>query len=136
MSYAAIWIAGHPRTKGSFVPVKAGAFTKLRPAGKYTRAWCDHAKAVLLDQWKHPLLEGPVRVDFLFLLPKPKTVTRPKPTGRFDGDLDKLIRGILDAGTGVVYVDDSQASTFGETRKRWAPSPEECGVWATFSRDI
>ena len=134
-TFPAIWIPGHPRTKGSFTPVKSGPFTKLRPAGKYTQAWCAHAKAVLLERWKHEILEGPVSVEFTFLLPKPKTVTRAQPTGRYDGDVDKLIRAIMDSATGIVYLDDSQVTTIERARKRWATAPEDCGVWVTFSRD-
>lgn len=35
-------------------------------------------------------------------------------------DLDKLKRAILDALTGIAFVDDSQVVGFGDTRKRWA----------------
>jgi len=35
-------------------------------------------------------------------------------------DLDKLVRGVLDALTGVCYVDDSQVTTI-ECEKVWRP---------------
>ena len=51
----------------------------------------------------------PVRVDLVFLLPKPPS--RPKrrrcwPTVK--PDIDKLVRAVLDALTSVVFTDDAQ----------------------------
>lgn len=51
-------------------------------------------------------VEGPVRVNLIFHLKRPKTVKRLFPI--VAPDLDKLIRGVLDGLTGVAYVDDAQ----------------------------
>lgn len=53
----------------------------------------------------------PVVVSAVFSLPRPRTVTvrkRPWPTSHTSGDVDKLLRSVLDAITGVLIVDDSQ----------------------------
>jgi len=65
------------------------------------------------------LFEGPVRLSLMFVIPRPKGHYR---SGRFAGelrqnvprfptkkpDLTKLVRGVEDALTGIVWRDDSQ----------------------------
>ena len=51
-------------------------------------------------------MEGPVAIELDFFLLKPRTIKRDYPT--VPPDLDKLIRAVLDALTGIVYRDDSQ----------------------------
>lgn len=48
----------------------------------------------------------PVKMTIVFTMPRPRTVKRPFPS--VPPDLDKLIRGCLDALTGIAYVDDGQ----------------------------
>ena len=52
------------------------------------------------------LIEGPVAMQLDFYMLKPRTVKREAPT--VPPDLDKLIRAVLDALTGIVYLDDAQ----------------------------
>ena len=47
-----------------------------------------------------------VIIDLMFCMPKPTSVKRPIPSTR--PDLDKLIRAVLDALTGIAYIDDGQ----------------------------
>jgi Holliday junction resolvase RusA-like endonuclease len=49
---------------------------------------------------------NPVEMVIEFRLPRPKTVKRDLPY--VAPDLDKLIRAVLDALTGIAYVDDGQ----------------------------
>ena len=51
-------------------------------------------------------IDGPVSISLDFYLRRPRTVTRQLPT--VPPDLDKLIRGVLDALSGTAYDDDSQ----------------------------
>ena len=60
-------------------------------------------------------------------------VVRKYPTGRFDGDIDKLMRGMLDAMTGIVYKDDSQVIR-GNLEQDYTDSLP--GVWITISDDV
>lgn len=49
---------------------------------------------------------GPIAIECVFSLRRGKTVKREHPITR--PDLDKLVRCVLDALTGVAYLDDSQ----------------------------
>lgn len=51
-------------------------------------------------------IDGPVVLQVTFELARPKTVKREYPS--VAPDLDKLVRAIGDALTGIVWVDDSQ----------------------------
>lgn len=65
------------------------------------------AVAALPDDWSP--IDGPVSVDLMFRMPRPKTVRRDYPTGAREGDVDKLARAVLDAlTTAQVFVDDSR----------------------------
>jgi crossover junction endodeoxyribonuclease RusA len=62
-------------------------------------AWAaKQAGATLSDQ--------PIDMAMVFIMPRPKSVKRPFPT--VAPDLDKLVRGVLDALTGIAYLDDAQ----------------------------
>ena len=52
--------------------------------------------------------KNPVAIDLVFVQLKPKTVKRNEPS--VAPDLDKLIRGVLDALTAIAYVDDGQVT--------------------------
>jgi len=87
-----------------------------------------HANAPALSAWRSAIRKeaklqgavkwtGPVGMRISFGI-KPPIDTRhgyPKTP-----DLDKLVRGVLDALTGVCYVDDSQVTTI-ECEKVWRP---------------
>lgn len=76
---------------------------RLKPWRKniVNAAW----QAIDLDRWE--TTTAPVTVLLTFALPRPKTVKRHCPTVK--PDLDKLIRGVLDAlTTAGVYADDAQ----------------------------
>ena len=51
-------------------------------------------------------VEGAIGIEILFRVRRPKTVKRDYPT--VAPDLDKYIRGVLDALTGIAYQDDAQ----------------------------
>jgi crossover junction endodeoxyribonuclease RusA len=51
-------------------------------------------------------VEGAIGVEVTFKVRRPKTVIREHPT--VAPDLDKYVRGLLDALTGIAYNDDSQ----------------------------
>lgn len=50
--------------------------------------------------------DKPISMTLIFIMKKPKTVSRQYPT--VAPDLDKLVRGVLDALTAIAYKDDSQ----------------------------
>jgi crossover junction endodeoxyribonuclease RusA len=61
-----------------------------------------------------PRFEGAIALTVGFFLPKPKRpkhdrhITRP--------DLDKLVRGICDALTGIIWLDDAQVTVISATK--------------------
>lgn len=79
--------------------------------------------------------DGPCCVEATFVLPRPKShfrkngELRPSAPMRHVSkpDGDKLLRAVLDALTGIAWVDDSQAD-FALARKRYADPGEQPGV--------
>ncbi len=84
------------------------------------------------------LLDGPVSMSCIFWFTRPKKHYR---TGKYSHllrddapvykgsapDLDKLLRAIGDALTGVVYTDDARVATW-QASKRWAIGGNPAGV--------
>lgn len=62
---------------------------------------------------------NPIEMTIDFRLPRPKTVKRDLPY--VAPDLDKLIRAVLDALTGIAYVDDGQVVTIASTKTYGEP---------------
>lgn len=111
---------------------------KLRP---WRDAVCWHARAALVAApragWTGPF-EGPVTVSAIFYLPRPaghfgtgrnagqvRASAPPFPAGK--PDLDKLIRGVLDAlSEAGVWRDDAQVVSFGDIGKRYSDRPGAC----------
>lgn len=85
--------------------------------GNALSAWREKIRVALLE--KYPELnkaveEGgyfkqyaPVTVKMVFYLNKPKSNKLDKPTNK-KADLDKLVRAVNDALTGIIYCDDCQ----------------------------
>jgi crossover junction endodeoxyribonuclease RusA len=67
-----------------------------------------------------PLFLGPVALRVVFALPRPQSLPRRVVTHLKAPDLDKLLRAIGDALTGVVYRDDAQIVEL-VGRKLYAP---------------
>ncbi len=102
---------GRPRPQGSKVRNRYGGVRddnaeKLRP----WRQSVAYAALQALDG--RPRIEGPVAVDVCFTFDRPKSAPRSRrvwPITRSSGDLDKLLRAVLDAMTDAgAWRDDSQ----------------------------
>ena len=65
-------------------------------------------------------LQGPVGIELIFSIARPKTVKRRRPHVR--PDLDKYIRAALDALTGIAYGDDEQVCKI-VAEKVYSPVP-------------
>lgn len=68
-----------------------------------------------------------VKVRLTFLMPKPKSAPKKQITMTKRPDLDKLIRSILDALTGVFFKDDSQVCHV-DAMKCYAEGTDPVGV--------
>jgi len=94
------FVAGHPLGQGSMRSLGKGRMTHNNPQ---LRAWRSSvAWEARLAHGCRQLEAGPVSVSANFSL-------RPRRKGD-SPDLDKLVRAVLDALTGVVYVDDRQVA--------------------------
>ena len=104
-----VWLSGNPRPKGSMTPGRRrDGSLFVRHASGHVAAWCRSIGKQAPEKYNGPVHAGPVHVGVTFFLERGKTVKRKYPCAKGSGDVDKLIRGVLDAFTGVAYVDDVQ----------------------------
>lgn len=86
--------------------------------------------------------DGPVQLSLEFVMPRPKchygtgkNASTLKPQFESDRhtvkpDLDKLIRCVKDALTGIAWRDDCQVDRVAKLVKRYSDGPNDpCGVW-------
>lgn len=100
-------VDGMPETKGSWVPAgrrKSGGI-RLRPDNPAEAAWAESVA------WAARLaMPGPPTPDRRRYSVQLRFTLLPPPSGRRTNrrDLDKLMRSVLDALTGIVWLDDEQ----------------------------
>ncbi|HNP58832.1 MAG TPA: RusA family crossover junction endodeoxyribonuclease [Gordonia sp. (in: high G+C Gram-positive bacteria)] len=122
-----VFIPGIPAPQGSKRHVGRGI---LIESSKKLAPW---RTLVAYTLGNHPGLElidsGPIHIGIAFTMPRPKSTpkTRPTPPAVKKPDLDKLVRAILDAGSGVAWRDDSQVISITAT-KRVAELHEQPGA--------
>jgi len=86
-------VLGSPVPQGSFKHVGNGRIIAANPK---LNAWRQTIADQIATQTAHRLIEAPIRLQLVFTLPRPKSVSRALPTARI-GDLDKLVRSVMDA---------------------------------------
>lgn len=86
-------VEGIPVPQGSFRHVGNGRIISANPK---LNTWRDTIATQIATQTHHRLIDAPIRLQLVFTLPRPKSVSRPLPTARV-GDLDKLTRAVMDA---------------------------------------
>lgn len=85
-----------------------------------------HTKSKELIAWRNKVaweavragcrpVDGAVGIFIRFYIERGKTVSRAEPT--VPPDLDKQVRSILDALTGIAYKDDSQVTTISASKE-------------------
>lgn len=118
-------VPGTPAPQGSKTYLGNG---RMVESSKRVKPWRADIRAAALANFKQPFT-GPIRLDLAFVMPRPKShygtgrnVNKIKPSAPVlhtqKPDLDKLIRAVGDALTGVAYHDDSQV-VGGSHIKRW-----------------
>lgn len=120
------FVPGRPAPQGSKRHVGNGILVESSKAlapWRTTVAW--HAAQV----YRAAPLDGALTVQVEFVMPRPKSLPKRQPTPPHTKkpDTDKLIRGVLDALTGVVWRDDSQINDLHPT-KRYAELDEQPGA--------
>jgi crossover junction endodeoxyribonuclease RusA len=88
-------VEGVPVPQGSFRHVGNGRIISANPK---LNTWRDTIAQQIATQTAHRLIEAPIRLQLVFTLPRPKSVSkalRAVPTVK--PDLDKLTRAVMDA---------------------------------------
>ncbi|HEX7098929.1 MAG TPA: RusA family crossover junction endodeoxyribonuclease [Acidimicrobiia bacterium] len=116
------FVHGTPKPQGSkraFVN-KATGRAQVVESSKGVGDWRADVRAAAMAEWgEKPPTVRPVAVVVHFYLRRPKRHPKTKqtyPTAR--PDVDKLLRAVLDALTGIVFKDDAQVITLTGT-KEW-----------------
>ena len=106
-------------TRAFVVKGKGGAPARAvtTAANPRTKGWRNDVAALALEHAPPALWTGPVLISMAFRFPRPASVPRHKrewPVTK--PDLDKLIRAIYDALTGIVWKDDAQVVSSSESK--------------------
>ena len=112
---------GSPVPQGSFRHVGNGRIISANPK---LNTWRDSIATQIALQTHHRLIDGSIRLELVFTLPRPKSVpTSLRATPTVKPDLDKLVRAVMDAISLERYCqiikDDSQVTDL-HAAKRYA----------------
>jgi Holliday junction resolvase RusA-like endonuclease len=124
------FVAGKPEPKGSMSAyvIRGTNRAVVTDGNKALKPWAAKIRLLASNQIVEAEADVPVVVRFEFLLDRPASVKVSKrPDHVIRPDLDKLIRGAMDALTGVLFHDDSQVVKI-EAHKRYALHGEAAGV--------
>lgn len=122
-----VFVRGTPSPQGSKTAFMRGGRPVIvdQNPGKL-KPWREAVRSTLVDRlpdnWAP--LTGPVHVTIEFVLQRPASAPKRRrtwPIKARSGDLDKLVRAVLDAATDAgIWVDDSQVISI-TASKDWAP---------------
>jgi crossover junction endodeoxyribonuclease RusA len=127
------FVPGVPRPQGSKDHIGGG---RMVESSKGLHEWRWRVGLAANQVRGHSkLYSGAVRVTCEFIMPRPKGM-KPEtiaPPHTHPPDLDKLVRGVLDALKGTLLVDDALVTSLGDTCKRTAAAAEPPGVHITIT---
>lgn len=133
-----IFVPGEPVTEGSLVPFihRGTGRACVKPENeRELKQWRGRIGTYAKLRWQGPPTSNPIKLSALFQLPRvvmtsagPRRRSGRLPARHGTGDLDKLVRSIGDALAGIVYENDSQICSFGETDKIFADDGMAVGV--------
>lgn len=130
-----LFVPGRPRPQGSKRALGRG---RMVESSVHLKPWREVvALYARLDLAGRRPIERlvPVHTVIEFVMPRPKGAPkRSTPPMIRQPDLDKMLRAIGDALTGVVWTDDAQV-TATYTLKRYAEIGEAAGVWIRVATD-
>lgn len=129
-------IAAPAGSKSAFPNRKTGGVS-VRDSSKRAKPWQAVVASAAKDAFAGALLAGPLHLEIVFVLPRPKghygtgrnaATVRPSAPIAPDvkPDLTKLVRGVEDALTGLVWRDDGQVVSQ-HTSKIYG-EPAECRI--------
>lgn len=104
------FVAGTPAPQGSksFKGVSKSGKGILVESSKAVKPWRELIAETA--RWnRQPILDGAVHLKLDFVMPRPKATPKSRtPQAVKRPDLDKLVRAVMDALTGIAWADDSQ----------------------------
>jgi len=121
-----LFVAGKPAPQGSKRHVGGGTMVE---SSKAVGDWRSVVAWTAANAYSGEPLTGAVVLAVEFVMPRPKSLpkTRPTPPHTKRPDVDKLLRAVGDALSGVLWCDDSQVvEEVG--RKRYAEPDERPGA--------
>lgn len=133
-----VFVPGTPIPQGSMVAYwhKALRRATLKPDNERDlKAWRAVVRTMARLKWIGKPATCAVRVEAEFRFPRvkqtaagPRRMQTPRPTTRQVPDGDKLLRAVLDALTGAIYVDDAQVIE-ASTRKTFVEREGDAGLF-------
>ncbi len=130
MTCIEFFVPGLPQPQGSKRGfVSANGKVNMVESAAGVKPWRSDVKVFAAEAMHGPLLTGPVflRCDFVMKRPVSTSKNKPTPPATKKPDLDKLLRAIGDALKGTVYAEDSLIVEMVGT-KRIAEEGEQPGV--------
>lgn len=125
------FIEGKAAPQGSKRHVGGG---RMIEASKYLPKWRKHVTNTVLPLAPEEPLDGPLQVDMLFYMERPKTVRRDYPT--VVPDLSKLVRAVEDSLTDAgIWADDARVVDM-HAAKAYADALRPPGVSVVVSKMI
>jgi crossover junction endodeoxyribonuclease RusA len=109
MTAVSFQVRGLPVAQGSSRAFAVNGKARIVSTSAPLSAWRNAiAVAASREMGTDPLLDEPLSVTATFLLPRPASIPKKRVYPAVKPDLDKLVRALLDALTGVVWRDDSR----------------------------
>jgi crossover junction endodeoxyribonuclease RusA len=102
-------VIGRPSPQGSKKSIGNNRFVE---SSKFLPAWRKAVRvaaeeAVIASMWAR--VSGPVELEVMFYLDRPSSISKTqRPYPIVPPDVDKLLRGVQDSLSGVIYEDDAQ----------------------------
>lgn len=133
------FVPGVPVPKGSaraFYNAKSGKSIVVQTNAERQKPWASLIALMAREAGLRPVSCG-CRLLLVFLMPRPKSHLKKDGTVKPKAvmlehlkkpDCDKLVRCVLDALTGVAYVDDSQVVRIDATKAYIHPSAAGCSI--------
>lgn len=126
-------VYGHPEPQGStraFVP-KGWTRPVITTASKKMKPWRQQITGTAIDApgmkvWTRK--EGGVKLNLIFVLSKPPSLSKKWTILNKKPDVDKLSRCVLDSLTGIAYEDDSQVIVLHVVKIYGGPERVEIGI--------
>lgn len=122
LKYLKIFVPGIPASKGSMSISRSG---HMYPADKKLKKWSRDISLISKSKSHDEPTDGPVSVTLSFYFSKKTNNQWTEYTKK--PDIDKISRAVLDALTGIIYIDDCQVYHL-EAKKLYAEFGHEPGV--------